>query len=279
MTETTEHPSTDEPAPAAEPLFVRPREGRLVGGVCAGIANRWNVDVTLVRIAAVVLALLTGAGVLGYVAAWLLTPSSDRPARLRPETFRTGRLGSRLPALLLIVLVGLALAALGHALWWGAPTGLLVVAILVALVVGTRRGRWLLVSVAALLAVALGATAAFGSHFGTRTFHVASVDDLQDQYDFGVGTVRLDLSALTVTDSRETEVHLGRGNVYVVVPSNAAVVVHARAGIGSVTVDGHEVSGIDAEQTQSLGEGADTAQNRLVLNIVVGVGDVTVRTG
>jgi len=276
MTETTEHPPTDEPTTTNDPLFVRPREGRMIGGVCAGIAARWSIDVTLVRIVTVVLAVLTGAGLLGYLAAWLLTPSTDRPARFGPSTFR--RRGTRWPTLALIVLVGLALVAIGHALWWGAPTGLLVVAILVALVVGTRRGRWLLVSVAALIAIALGTTAAFGSHFGTRTFHVASSDDLHGSYDYGVGTVHLDLSALTVTGRHRTEIHLGRGDVDVTVPSNVAVVVHGRAGIGSVTVDGHEASGIDAEQTESFGPGGDSAEDRLELDIVVGVGSVAVHT-
>lgn len=277
MTETTEQPPTDEPPTSSSPLFVRPRDGRMIGGVCAGIAERWKIDVTLVRIAAVVIAVLTGAGLLAYVAAWLLTPSTDGPARVRPETFR--RRGTRWPALLWIVLIGLVLAAIGHALWWGAPTGLLLVAIVVALIVGTRRGRWLLVSVAALLAVGLGATAAFGSHFGTRTFHVASADDLHGSYDYGVGTVHLDLSALTVTGRHRTAIHLGRGDVTVDLPSNVAVVVRAQAGVGSVSVDGHRVSGIDAEQTQSLGPGGDSAEDRLVLDIVVGVGSVDVHTG
>jgi phage shock protein PspC (stress-responsive transcriptional regulator) len=276
MTETTGQAPTDEPTNPTEPLFVRPRDDRMIGGVCAGIAARWNIDVTLVRIMTVALAVATGVGILAYIAAWLLTPSTDRPARLRPETFR--RRGSRGPMLLLIVLVGLALAAIGHALCWGAPTGLLIIAVVVALVVGTRRGRWFLVSVAALLAVGLGATAAFGSHFGSRTFHVTSSDDLHGSYDYGVGTVHLDLSALSVTGRHRTEIHLGRGDVDVTVPSNVAVVVHGRAGIGSVTVDGQDASGIDAEQTESFGPGGESAEDRLELDIVVGVGSVDVHS-
>src|SRR4051795_10465809 len=78
MTETTataDHPSN--------PLFVRPTEGRMFAGVCAGVAKRWNLDVTLVRIVAVVLTLLSGVGLVAYVAAWLLTPSADGPAPRR----------------------------------------------------------------------------------------------------------------------------------------------------------------------------------------------------
>jgi phage shock protein PspC (stress-responsive transcriptional regulator) len=278
MTETvnTDQPQPDEPA-TAPPLFVRPADGRMIGGVCAGIAARWNIDVTLVRIVTVAIGVTTGAGVLAYLAAWLLTPSTDRPARLRPGTLR--RRGSRLPALLLIVVVGLALAAIGHALWWGAPAGLLVVAVVTALVIGTRRGRWILVSIAALFAVLVGTTVAFGSDFGTRNFHVASADDLRGSYNYGVGTLNLDLSALTVTGRHRTDVHVGSGDVSVTVPRNAAIVVHARAGIGSVTVDGHKVSGIDAEQSQSIGPGGASAEDRLVIDIVVGVGSIGVHSG
>src|SRR4051794_26361105 len=95
MTETTatpppfDHPSTPtDPAPGtstATPLFVRPREGRMFGGVCAGIAGRWGLDVTLVRIATVVLTLLSGVGLAAYFAAWLLTPSTDGPAPLHSD--------------------------------------------------------------------------------------------------------------------------------------------------------------------------------------------------
>ena len=279
MTETTEQPPTGEPESTTAPLFVRQREGRMIGGVCAGIAARWNIDVTLVRIVTVAIAVTSGVGIVAYLAAWLLTPSTERAARWSPETFR--RRPRRFPMMLLILILGLLLAtSIGHAFWWwGPPAGLLVVVILGALVVGTRRGRWLLVSVSALLAIALGTTAAFGAHFGTRTFHVATVDDLHGEYDYGVGTVHLDLSALTVTGRHQTEVHVGRGDVTVSLPSNVAVVVHGQAGIGSVTINGHEVSGIDAEQTQAIGPGGDSAADRLDLDIVVGAGTVDVRTG
>ena len=58
-----------------------PTEGRL-GGVCAGIAHYFDADVTLVRLAWVVLSIVPGAlvgGVLAYAAAWLLMPASEFP--------------------------------------------------------------------------------------------------------------------------------------------------------------------------------------------------------
>src|SRR3954453_1443416 len=163
-----------------QPLFVRPREGRMIAGVCAGIANRWNLDITLVRIATVALTLVSGVGLAVYLAAWLLTPSTEGPAPLRPGG-RGGRLIRRLPALVLIIIGAFAVSAVSHALWWGwgAPVGLLVVILLVALVFGTRRGRWFLASVIALLVLGLGTVGVFGADFGDRNYHVASLADLR----------------------------------------------------------------------------------------------------
>jgi phage shock protein C len=54
---------------------VRSRDGRMLAGVCAGIAAYLGADVTLVRVIAAVLALITGgAGVLAYLVAWALIP-------------------------------------------------------------------------------------------------------------------------------------------------------------------------------------------------------------
>lgn len=48
---------------------------RVVGGVCAAVANHFNWDVTLARIAFVVsLAVLGPISVWAYLAAWLMTP-------------------------------------------------------------------------------------------------------------------------------------------------------------------------------------------------------------
>lgn len=55
--------------------LVRSRKGRMLAGVCAGAADYFGVDVTLVRVLAVVLCLITGgAGVLAYLAAWVIIP-------------------------------------------------------------------------------------------------------------------------------------------------------------------------------------------------------------
>jgi len=286
MTEnTTQEPVDGEPVGTAdetaathqEPLFVRPREGRMLAGVCAGAAKRWNLDITLVRIVTVALTLISGVGLALYVAAWLLTPSTDHPAPLRPGG-RGTRWAGRLPALALIIIAALVLTGVAHSLWWGAPVGFLVAAVIVALVVGTRRGRWLLASVAALIAVGLAAVGIFGPEFGDRNYHVSSVADLRGNYDYGAGKINLDLADLAVSGRHRTEVRLGRGNVTVTVPNDVAVWVHGRAGLGSVTIEGHKVGGIDAEQSQLVGPGTETDENRLTVDVKVGFGHIDIKS-
>jgi phage shock protein PspC (stress-responsive transcriptional regulator) len=52
-------------------------ERRVIGGVCSGIAEHFNVDVALVRIVFVVLALMSGgAGFVLYALLWFFLPEA-----------------------------------------------------------------------------------------------------------------------------------------------------------------------------------------------------------
>ena len=75
--------TTTDPEPPAKPAFPpgperpvlrRPFADRMLGGVAAGLARYTGVDVTLVRIAFVVLTLIGGAGIPLYLAGLLLIP-------------------------------------------------------------------------------------------------------------------------------------------------------------------------------------------------------------
>jgi phage shock protein PspC (stress-responsive transcriptional regulator) len=52
----------------------RPFQGRMLAGVAAGLAHYFGVDVTIVRIAFVVLTVVGGAGIPLYLAGLLLIP-------------------------------------------------------------------------------------------------------------------------------------------------------------------------------------------------------------
>jgi phage shock protein C len=59
-------------------VLVRPRKGRMVAGVCAGLAEYFGMDVTLIRVIVAVVAVITGgAGILAYLVAWVIIPEED----------------------------------------------------------------------------------------------------------------------------------------------------------------------------------------------------------
>ncbi len=55
--------------------LVRPRQGRMIAGVCAGLARRFGLSPTLVRVLFVISVVLPGPQVLLYVVLWILMPS------------------------------------------------------------------------------------------------------------------------------------------------------------------------------------------------------------
>jgi len=57
-------------------ILVRSRQGRIVAGICAGIAGYSGLDVTLVRVIVTVVSVITGGtGALAYLAAWMIIPA------------------------------------------------------------------------------------------------------------------------------------------------------------------------------------------------------------
>jgi phage shock protein PspC (stress-responsive transcriptional regulator) len=56
------------------PALVRPRQGRLIGGVCAALARRFDASPWLVRLIFVLSIVLPGPQILLYAALWVLIP-------------------------------------------------------------------------------------------------------------------------------------------------------------------------------------------------------------
>jgi phage shock protein PspC (stress-responsive transcriptional regulator) len=56
--------------------LTRSSSNKVLGGVCAGLANYFNLDPTLVRVIFLVAFLGFGAGPLVYLILWLLMPQS-----------------------------------------------------------------------------------------------------------------------------------------------------------------------------------------------------------
>lgn len=61
-----------------EKRLYRVREGRMIAGVCGGIAAYFGVDPTVVRVAWAIASCFAFAGVLAYIAAVLIIPEQPR---------------------------------------------------------------------------------------------------------------------------------------------------------------------------------------------------------
>ena len=57
--------------------LVRPRRGRIIAGVCAGIARRFGWSPTAVRLVFLLSCLLPGPQVLAYIVLWVVVPKED----------------------------------------------------------------------------------------------------------------------------------------------------------------------------------------------------------
>ena len=61
--------------PRSEHL-VRPQQGKVIAGVCAGIADRFGYSRTLVRVLFAVSVLLPGPQFIAYIVLWLAIPKA-----------------------------------------------------------------------------------------------------------------------------------------------------------------------------------------------------------
>lgn len=53
------------------------RNNKMICGVCAGIADYFNIDPSIVRVLWAVLALAAGTGLLAYIACAIILPEGD----------------------------------------------------------------------------------------------------------------------------------------------------------------------------------------------------------
>ncbi|MEU6505596.1 MULTISPECIES: PspC domain-containing protein [unclassified Streptomyces] len=57
--------------------LARPTHGRMIGGVCAGLARRFGISATTMRVIFLLSCLLPGPQFLLYIALWILMPSEE----------------------------------------------------------------------------------------------------------------------------------------------------------------------------------------------------------
>ena len=107
-------PDTPTTSPVETKRLERPREGRVLAGVAAGLRNHTGISVGIIRLGFLVAALFGGLGIILYAAAWALLPNEgedEAPVMRWLNALRTP--GKRTGAILiglagLIVLAGAA---------------------------------------------------------------------------------------------------------------------------------------------------------------------------
>ncbi|HEV3213477.1 MAG TPA: PspC domain-containing protein [Acidimicrobiales bacterium] len=311
-----------DPPPAPDPPpggahLQRSRSRRMLAGVAGGIADRLDVDVSLVRVAFVVLACAWGLGVVVYLALWALVPvepSSDAPGtrgELEGE--------STSPWLAALLLAGvLVFGLLVVTTWWRGPRwgtgfGLLWVVLLgVVVLIAVRRpsqsalragsgvtaraprGAILLRAIVILgvgaVTLAIVATGAFfalvastGVPFtggiGDRVYQPTSLAQVQPTYRTAIGNLTVDLRRVHFT-SRTTRVtaSVAVGLLTVEVPPGVVVDVSAHSGFGNVVAQPGDLQTFSGPERVSA-SGSAAAHPQLDLVAEAGVGQVRLVRG
>lgn len=222
-------PQSEVPAPLS-----RSRQGRWLGGVCAGLSARWGQPAGRIRVAFLLASLLLGLGALVYLACWLILPAQG-------DGMSRGLRGIVLLAQSCAALIGLgSLAVLaGTGVVFG--FGWVVVAVSGAILVGILASwprvapGWALLPIAALVLPSL-AVASSGVSIEPRTESVTvaprTLSELPaDGLHSGLGTIEVDLrkTALPASGRIPLRIDAGVRRTLIALPHERCVHVEAAA--------------------------------------------------
>jgi phage shock protein PspC (stress-responsive transcriptional regulator) len=213
--------------------------------------------------------LVIGLVALAAVLLWraLGGPHSDDPARTVGRFF--------VAFLLAIAVAGAALGVgLAAALGGGVVIASLAVVTGLALVATAFVGgaRWLIVPALALV-IPLGLVAAadidLDGGVGQREYRPATMSELRDHYEIGIGELDVDLTELALPAGRTAlDIDVGMGEGVVWVPSGTCVTSDVEIGAGAADVFDRDNDGVDV----AFAESATPPAGRPVLHIEADVG-------
>ncbi|HEX4526081.1 MAG TPA: PspC domain-containing protein [Gaiellaceae bacterium] len=262
----------------------RSSDDKWIAGVCGGLGRYFDLNPAVFRLGLVVLTLLGGAGILVYLAAVLVVPAEGK------QSIAADVLAERRDRPWPLVALGLAIVAiavlLSRASTWptiGAGWIVILIAGLAVLWASRRerRGHRILIAftafavalvvllVAAVIAAFSWFNVSLGDGTGDRVYAPVTASAVQPSYELGIGNLRIDLSRVPLTTPMHVKARVGIGELKVIVPTTASVVVDAHAKVGDLYVLNRHDDGRNA--TVHAGGG-----NILYLDARVGAGRVDV---
>jgi phage shock protein PspC (stress-responsive transcriptional regulator) len=241
----------------------RSRDHRVIAGVARGIADRYDIDPLIVRIAFVILACLWLFGVALYLIVWAVVPydvPTHESARRRVDP-RSLASAKWLPVALLAataVAVLVVLTTLGGRPDTSRNLGLLWLVFLAVLAIVAIRTRarpmtlrrlagFAYLTLLSLLILVVGTAAAVLASIGVpeqggngvRTWQPTSLAQVRASYRTDLGQETVDLSGVVFPASgRSVIASVAVGHLVVVVPADAIVNLESHVGIGSVNYSG-----------------------------------------
>jgi phage shock protein PspC (stress-responsive transcriptional regulator) len=292
---TTMSDATPDTNSTYEPRTLRRSDQRLLGGVAGGVAQRFDIDVRLVRVAFVLSTLLWGLGAVAYLVLWVVVPSEPRVNDDAPPTkrLRVALLSGAFVVAFVLLSAWRPLRFVGPSvalLWVIFLAGLAVVAIRTPsrrLTLRRLLGFGLLGAMSGFIVVTgafLGFVASTGVPFaggvGLHAYHPSSIATTQHQYRTTFGETNVDLSKVTfpVTGFR-LDVSAAVGEAIVTIPADVVVSLQTNVGAGTIFSlqwnGGQRGSAFDATP-RGLAPGALKRAPHLTLSVQVGVGKVIV---
>lgn len=267
------------PEPPTSRRLTRSSSDRVIAGVAGGLGRYAGIDPVVIRVILIVLIFFGGAGVIGYLAAWVLVPTDNSPHAA------DGRGVARRAAIVTGVLALTVVAAVGGA--WGVAIGgdtavaLVVIGsgLVLAAAAFTRGGRWLILP-AIVLALSAGSVAAAdidaSGGVGERIYHPTQLSSVRDEYRLGVGHLYLDLRDVEFPPGEHrVRLEVGVGEIEVLVPDDVCVSTSAHVSMGATDVYERQNGGIDHDWEDE--QPAAAGKPHLTIEGDVGVGEFRVQ--
>ena len=259
----------------------RSRSDKWLAGVSGGLGRYFDINPAVFRLGFVVLTLLSGFGILVYISAVLVMPKEGEESSIAEDILKKRRdHPARLVALGLVAVAVLSVLASASS-WPSAGTAwfLVIVAGLILLWTSRRRGIIVAVTTAVALFIVAAITSvvvafawfdvSLGDGVGDRTYAPARVADVSDRYKLGIGDLKVDLSSLPAATPKHVKVHLGIGEMKIIVPNGAEVSVASHAKVGSIDALNRHDDGSNARVDSGAG-------GRLTIDAEVGAGHIAV---